>query len=76
MAFGVRLEEELLGYLSKFADCYLSNAHFVLSFVVLEEIVLVALIMVKIIVFFCIVQRGFVAEDEVDPEVELCADEV
>ena len=54
--FRMRLVKYLLSDLSKLADGYLRNPHLIFSFVFLEEVVLVALIMVKVIILLRFVE--------------------
>ena len=67
----VRLGEDGFCDLPELTDGYLSNSHFVFSLVGLEDIVLVALVMIKVVVLFSHADWHFVAEDKVDPLVQL-----
>jgi len=63
--------KELFWNLSEFADGDLGYFHFILCLVVLEKVVLVALVMIEIIIFFSNRIRCLRTEDEVNPLMEL-----
>lgn len=69
----VGLGEDGFSDLSELADGYLCDAHLVFCFIVLEDIVLVALEVIEVVVFFSHAHWHFVAEDQVDPLVQLLA---
>jgi len=52
LLFRMVMVKNLLSDLSKLADGYLRNSHLIFSLVFLEEVVLVALVVVKVIVLF------------------------
>ena len=68
--------KNLLSDLSKLADGDLRNSHLIFSLVFLEEVVLVALVVVKVIVLLRVAETRLVAEYEIDPVVQLLAHEV
>lgn len=72
----VLVEEELFCHLTELTHCDLGYSDLIISLVGSEEVMLIALVVVEVVVLFCGLNGRLVAEDEIDPVMQLSTDVV